>query len=194
MSPIEAYVKSWCRRVRQRLREEGLAPGHSHVYEALAAYNEHMSWHAWSAAGWCLVVPGDEVMLKMRMVGLGYSVEQAARVVQAVQQTFADNPFVDPAKHKVTLDQLIQAASRDEGQGRLSDEQQLALFRVIAAGCRQPTKHRLISKLNLPLSLWPGRSLFRQVTFMGNGGVVDICASQCYSGTVREIREAILKF
>lgn len=186
MTSASQYAKAWARATRRKMKTK---VGITLVYEALAAHCCHMSFHSWTADQFKIPEDFEATMLRVRVVGLGYPVELANELLKAVQSAWDENPFAGrtPA---ITLDYLIQKAANGEGQEKLTDEQQLMLYRVLCSGCRQPTKQNVIRRLDLPLSVWPGRAIFRQVIF--KDGYVDICASQCYTGTVREIREAIL--
>lgn len=99
-------------------------------------------------------------------------------------------------KKPINLDALIQAASRNEpgAQERLTDQQQLALFRRVAAGCRQPSKHTLVQQLNRPLREWPGLSILRRVDFDPDTGAVDYTAGQDMLIEIPRLRRAILSF
>ena len=96
----------------------------------------------------------------------------------------------------INLDDLIQAASRGDpgAQERLTDTQQLALFRRVAAGCRQPSKHTLVQQLNRPLREWPGLSILRRVDFDPATGAVDYTAGQDMLTEIPRLRRALLTF
>ena len=100
------------------------------------------------------------------------------------------------SKKPINLDALIQAASRNEpgAQERLTDQQQLALFRRVAAGCRQPSKHTLVMQLNRPLREWPGLSILRRVDFDPATGAVDYTAGQDMRVEIPRLRRALLTF
>lgn len=96
----------------------------------------------------------------------------------------------------INLDNLIQVASRGEpdAQERLTDAQQLALFRLVAAGCRQPGKHTLVQQLNRPLREWPGLSILRRVNFDPATGAVGYTAGQDMLTEILRLRRALLTF
>ena len=100
------------------------------------------------------------------------------------------------SKKMINLDDLIQAASRnDQGaQERLTDAQQLSLFRRVASGCRQPGKHTLVTQLNRPLREWPGLSILRRVDFDPDTSACDYTTGQDQTTEIPRLRRAILSF
>ena len=96
----------------------------------------------------------------------------------------------------INLDDLIQAASRNEpgAQECLTDAQQLSLFRRVAAGCRQPGKHNLVTQLNRPLREWPGLSILRRVDFDPDTSACDYTTGQDQTTEIPRLRRAILSF
>ena len=100
------------------------------------------------------------------------------------------------SKKMINLDDLIQAASRNEpgAQERLTDAQQLSLFRRVASGCRQPGKHTLVMQINRPLREWPGLAILRRVEFDPITNRCDYTAGQDMATELPRLRRAILSF
>lgn len=96
----------------------------------------------------------------------------------------------------INLDDLIQAASAgvEGAQERLTDQQQLHLFRLAASGCRQPGKHTLVMQINRPLREWPGLAILRRVEFDPITNRCDYTAGQDMATELPRLRRAILSF
>jgi hypothetical protein len=62
-----------------------------------------------------------------------------------------------------SLDRAIHDAKFSNGQHTLTDEQQAAIFQMLATRCRSATKAQLGRRLEMPLSLWPSYGIFSRL-------------------------------
>jgi hypothetical protein len=65
-----------------------------------------------------------------------------------------------------SLDRAIHDAKFPATEAKtitLTDEQQSAIFEMLAKGCRSATKAKLGRRLELPLSLWPSHGIFSRL-------------------------------
>lgn len=75
----------------------------------------------------------------------------------------------------------------------LTDGEMESLVAMIGKGCRQKTKDRLLSRVNLPLSLWPLWGIYSRVSFGEyKDGEATYCCGQSWSDEMRTLRECIL--
>ena len=93
-----------------------------------------------------------------------------------------------------SLDRAIHDAKFSGGQHTLNEDQQAAIFKMLATRCRSATKAKLGRRLEMPLSLWPSYGIFsRLILWDDNTNRPYYITGQDWNVERQTLRDCILK-